>query len=256
MWWFIGAAGIQLIIAAALLRPAPARRATLDAVAAACVRGGPRAAVTVALAGLHLSGTVDADPDRPGAVSVRVDELPVRLPDPLQHAVATSLRTPMDVRAIIARPRVRQAVGNLLDGLTADGLLRRRARWTAAQILLAAVPLNLITAVVFGPRHPTVTQLAVTALALTGATALLCLPRRTPAAHALLVSLRAAHPLPMTRPRPPDGEILMLVALHGDRALAQSLPRFAREAGLLARGGGEHGGRNPLRQVVPPSPHT
>ncbi|MGP9017783.1 TIGR04222 domain-containing membrane protein [Streptomyces sp. BR1] len=254
MWWFIGAAGIQLVTAAALLRPAPARRAALDAVAAACVRGGPRAAVTVALTGLHLSGTIGVD--RPGTVSVRVQELPVRLPDPLQHAVATSLRTPMDVRAIIARPRVRQALGNLLDGLTADGLLRRHTRWTAAQILLAAIPLNLVVAVVFGPRHPTNTQLAFIAVLLTGATALLCLPRRTPAAHALLFSLRAAHPLPMTRPRLPDGEILMLVALHGDRALSQLLPRFAREAGLLGDRGGTNVSRTPIRQVVPPSPHT
>ncbi|MBD0747992.1 TIGR04222 domain-containing membrane protein [Streptomyces sp. CBMA152] len=252
MWWFIGAAGIQLITAAALLRPAPARRASLDAVAAACVRGGPRAAVTVALTGLHLSNTIGVD--RPGTVSVRVAELPVRLPDPLQHAVATSLRTPMDARAIITRPRVRQTLDNLLDGLTADGLLRRHTRWTAAQILLAAIPLNLMVAVVFGPR-PHITQLAVTALLLTGATALLCLPRRTPAAHALLASLRAAHPLPMTRPRLPDGEILMLVALHGDRALSQLLPRFAREAGLLGDRGSTDLSRTPICQVVPPSPH-
>ncbi|MFD9792224.1 TIGR04222 domain-containing membrane protein [Streptomyces sp. NPDC059070] len=231
MWWFIGAAGVQLIVAAALLRPPPARRHALDPVAAACVRGGPRAALTVALVGLHLSGAVEAG--APGTVRLR--ETPDRPPCPLQRAAALSLQRPLGVRPLLARPRVRQAVDNLVDGLAADGVLRRPRRWKAAQPLLAGVPLTLVVGVPVSP--PTAPQLVPVAALLLAATALFCLPRRTRAGHRLLAGLRAAHPLPMTRPRPPDDEILLLTAVHGDRALTMLLPRFAAAAGLLARGG-------------------
>ncbi|WP_351222438.1 hypothetical protein [Streptomyces sp. NPDC002133] len=61
MWWFIGACGVQLAAAAALLRSwEPPDRPDLTPQAVALLRGGRRAALTVALVALHQRGAVAA----------------------------------------------------------------------------------------------------------------------------------------------------------------------------------------------------
>ncbi|MGY6021250.1 TIGR04222 domain-containing membrane protein [Streptomyces spinosirectus] len=62
-------------------------------------------------------------------------------------------------------------------------------------------------------------------------------PGRTGAARRSLKELRDRHPLPADRAGLPAGEILLAVALYGDRALTALVPRFTREAGLTGRGG-------------------
>jgi hypothetical protein len=62
-------------------------------------------------------------------------------------------------------------------------------------------------------------------------------PRRTRAARVLLKSLRARLPLPAGREGVPVEEVLLAVALYGDRALTLLVPRFAGAAGLVGRGG-------------------
>lgn len=60
----------------------------------------------------------------------------------------------------------------------------------------------------------------------------LCAPARTLAGHQLLREMRRLHPLPGAAPAGP-GEIGLLVALHGRRALRLLVPEFAACAGLL-----------------------
>ncbi|MEU4034997.1 TIGR04222 domain-containing membrane protein [Streptomyces collinus] len=62
-------------------------------------------------------------------------------------------------------------------------------------------------------------------------------PGRTRAGRRALRELRARHPLPASPDGLPAGDRVLLVALHGDRALTLSAPRFTREAGLTGRGG-------------------
>ncbi|MFF7749496.1 TIGR04222 domain-containing membrane protein [Streptomyces sp. NPDC007971] len=63
------------------------------------------------------------------------------------------------------------------------------------------------------------------------------LPGRTRAGRRALKRLRARNPLPTAPAGLSDGDKLLLVALHGDRALTLLVPRFTREAGLTGRGG-------------------
>ncbi|MEV5797747.1 TIGR04222 domain-containing membrane protein [Streptomyces collinus] len=62
-------------------------------------------------------------------------------------------------------------------------------------------------------------------------------PGRTRAGRRALRDLRARHPLPAAPDGLSAGDRVLLVALHGDRALTLLAPHFAREAGLTGRGG-------------------
>ncbi|MET8451318.1 TIGR04222 domain-containing membrane protein [Streptomyces sp. NPDC005209] len=150
------------------------------------IRGGPRAAVTVAVLDLHLRGAVGAG--RGGTMRttgpVDDDNLP-----PLARAVHSALYRPAGMRQLLGRQGVRTALARLVDDLTAAGLLR---------------------------TFP---------------------PGRTGAARRTLKELRARHPLPARRSGLSARDTLLLVALHGDRALTALAPRFAGEAGLIGRGG-------------------
>ncbi|WP_405621009.1 TIGR04222 domain-containing membrane protein [Streptomyces sp. NBC_00076] len=89
----------------------------------ALLRGGPRAAVTVAVLALHLLGAADAG--RPG--TVRVSGEPggagQALP-PLYEAVLTALQQPAGVAELVDRTSVRRALDDLRAGLLSAGLLR------------------------------------------------------------------------------------------------------------------------------------
>jgi hypothetical protein len=60
---------------------------------------------------------------------------------------------------------------------------------------------------------------------------------RTRAARRTIKDLRAQLPLPAGREGLSTDDILLAVALYGDEALTALSPRFARDAGLLGRGG-------------------
>ncbi|MFI9612351.1 TIGR04222 domain-containing membrane protein [Streptomyces sp. NPDC052023] len=84
------------------------------------LRGGPRAAVTVAVVGLHLRGLVDAG--RPGTLR-KAAAFPA--PDhPLQKAVRVGLHRPAGIRELPGRAAVRLALARMRRDLTAAGLLR------------------------------------------------------------------------------------------------------------------------------------
>ncbi|MFH8798730.1 TIGR04222 domain-containing membrane protein [Streptomyces sp. NPDC017936] len=96
----------------------------------ALLRGGPRAAVTVAVVGLHLRGAVEAG--RPGTLRAReaavADALPGHPPPsslpPLESAVHASLHEPCGPRKLVRRPDVRLAVALMRIPLAQAGLLR------------------------------------------------------------------------------------------------------------------------------------
>ncbi|WP_445282782.1 TIGR04222 domain-containing membrane protein [Streptomyces sp. DSM 118148] len=170
-----------------------------DPCAIALLRGGDRAAVTVAVLALHLRGAVDAG--RPGTLRRTGAGDAATFRHPLEKAVRTGLYRPAGPRELTGRAVVRRALARTRAELVAAGLLR-------------ALP-----------------------------------PGRTRAARRLLAELGECRPLP-SGPAGPDGpaeeEMLLAVALHGERALTALLPRFARDSGLTGRGALADEGRFPF----------
>ncbi|GAA3111523.1 TIGR04222 domain-containing membrane protein [Streptomyces echinatus] len=157
-----------------------------DPCAIALLRAGDRAAVTVAVLGLHLRGLVEAG--RPGTLRRTAGGGAGTFRHPLEKAVRTGLYRPAGPRELPGRAVVRRALARMRAELAAEGLLR-------------ALP-----------------------------------PGRTRAARRLLAALREHRPLPEGSDGLPEEELLLAVALYGERALTVSVPRFAREAGLTGPG--------------------
>ncbi|MEU9434694.1 TIGR04222 domain-containing membrane protein [Streptomyces sp. NPDC048252] len=175
----------------------------------ALLRGGPRAAVTVAALALQLRGLVDAG--RPGRIRAtraqgaagaagatgapsagdtggdRPAQDPLSALDALPETVYAALQRPASLVELEARPDVREALSALRAGLVAAGMLR-------------SLP-----------------------------------PRRTRAARRALRTLREGHPLPAGRKGLSTDDVLMAVALYGEPALSVLAARFALRAGLIAR---------------------
>ncbi|TQJ56570.1 TIGR04222 domain-containing membrane protein [Streptomyces sp. SLBN-115] len=178
----------------------------------ALLRGGPRAAMTLAALALQLRGLVDAG--RPGRIRATrapgtagatgatgapsagdtgggrpaqdaLDALSAL--DALPEAVYAALPRPASFAELEARLEVREALSGLRAGLVAAGMLR-------------SLP-----------------------------------PRRTRAARRALRALREGHPLPAGRKGLSEADVLMAVALYGEPALSVLAARFALRAGLIAR---------------------
>ncbi|MFJ5712685.1 TIGR04222 domain-containing membrane protein [Streptomyces sp. NPDC093105] len=239
-WWCVAAAWAELLAAAVLLRVPGRGGGTGSAVpvpgpeALALLRGGRRAAVTVALVALHQRGAVAAGRKH----TVRANGGPGRTRDPVQLAVHRSLRNALPPRALALRPEARRAVDGLRAELGRTGLLRPPGRRRAARLLLAAAPLTLAAGLLAdasaGGGPGLVPVLALGLPVVLAALALLRLPTATRAARRLLAELRERHPLPAHRNEVTDGRLVQLfVALYGDPALALFLPRFSRDGGLL-----------------------
>lgn len=242
--WFVAAAcaaWAEVLVAAVLLR---VRGGSSGGVpggappgpeALALLRGGRRAAVTVALVALHQRGAVAAGRKH----TVRANGGPGRTRDPVQLGVHRALRNALPPRALALRPEARRAVDALRDDLGRAGFLRPPGRRRAARLLLAAAPATLAAGLLIadaaaqdGPGL--VLVLAAGVPALLAVAALLRLPPATGAARRLLAELRERHPLPAHRREVTDGRLVQLyVALYGDPALALFLPRFSRDGGLL-----------------------
>ncbi|MEW2631366.1 TIGR04222 domain-containing membrane protein [Streptomyces sp. NPDC048389] len=234
MWWFIGICAVWLVAAALLLRSRePAPGDTPDAQTVALLRGGPEAAVTVALVALQQHGVVTDG--RPG--TVRTNGWATAIREPLQLAVHTTLRRPAAPRTLTTVPRVRRALAALHDRCARSGLLRTPFRWRTARTLLYAVPVTIAVGYVAAPV--TAAQVAASAVPVAAAAVLWFVPRRTRAGRRLLATLYETHPLEDHRTVGP--RVVMSVALHGDRALALHLPHFARGSGLLRAGRKDRG---------------
>ncbi|MEU2116044.1 TIGR04222 domain-containing membrane protein [Streptomyces sp. NPDC016459] len=240
MWWFIGAACGQLVFAVVLLRTrsresgAPRTDDVPPPQALALLRGGRRAAVTVALVALHQRGAVAAGRKH----TIRANGGPGRTRDPVQLGVHRALHRAFALRDLALRPEARRAVDALHGELRATGLLRSPARRGAAGTLLGCVPLTVgVGAYATGPSNTVqAAVLAAGALPALVAVVLLRLPPATRAARLLLAELRARYPLPAHRREVTDGGLVQLyVALYGDPALSLFLPRFSSEGGLLDR---------------------
>ncbi|MDN0200696.1 TIGR04222 domain-containing membrane protein [Streptomyces sp. S.PNR 29] len=92
----------------------------------ALLRGGPRAAVTVAVVGLYLRGAAQAG--RTGTIRALEavtdsEESPPALP-PLEGAVYASLQKPCGLRELVRRSEIRLAVALMRIPLAKAGLLR------------------------------------------------------------------------------------------------------------------------------------
>ncbi|NML51283.1 TIGR04222 domain-containing membrane protein [Streptomyces sp. R302] len=242
--WFAAAAcaaWAEVLVAAVLLRVrggssgAAPDGAPPGPEALALLRGGPRAAVTVALVALHQRGAVAAGRKH----TVRANGGPGRTRDPVQLGVHRSLRNALPPRTLALRPEARRAVDGLRAEMGRAGLLRPPGRRRAARLLLAAAPATLAAGLLIartgeraGPGP--VLLLAAGVPVLLAVVALLRLPPATRAARRHLAELRERHPLPAHRREVTDGRLVQLyVALYGDPALAMFLPRFARDGGLL-----------------------
>ncbi|MFF1506385.1 TIGR04222 domain-containing membrane protein [Streptomyces sp. NPDC058326] len=250
MWWFIGAACGQLLFAAVLLRTrsrgsgAPVTGVVPPPQALALLRGGRRAAVTVALVALHQRGAVAAGRKH----TIRANGGPGRTTDAVQLGVHRALRRAFALRDLVLRPEARRAVDTLRGELRAAGLLESPTRLGTAGALLGCVPFTLgVGAYVTAPSGAALTVVfSAGALPLLAAVALLRLPPTTRAARQLLAGLRERYPLPAHRREVTDGWLVQLyVALYGDPALAMFLPRFSREGGLLDRPGEAERNRPP-----------
>ncbi|GGV16736.1 hypothetical protein GCM10010275_67770 [Streptomyces litmocidini] len=240
-WWFIGAAWGELLIAAVLLRTRSGTSGTSDVPppqALALLRGGRRAAVTVALVALHQRGAVAAGRKH----TIRANGGPGRTRDPVQLGVHGALRRALALRALTQRPEARRAVDALRGELSGAGLLRPPARLWAARALLGCVPVTAVAGPFAAGASGAGLAMALAAGAppVLVAPALLRLPDTTGAARRLLTDLRERYPLPAHRHEVTDGWLVQLyVALYGDPALALFLPRFSRDGGLLDRPPGQ-----------------
>ncbi|MET8131347.1 TIGR04222 domain-containing membrane protein [Streptomyces sp. NPDC005251] len=112
----------------------------------ALLRGGPRAAVKVAVVALHLRGAVVPGPPVTIRTSAPSPGTPFVSGLPLERAVRGSLYLPAGMRELMDRPRVRRALVELRGEAAAAGLLRRlppcrtRAARRVLRELRAAVP--------------------------------------------------------------------------------------------------------------------
>ncbi|WP_306325703.1 TIGR04222 domain-containing membrane protein [Streptomyces venezuelae] len=248
MWWFIGAACGQLLLAAVLLRTrskgsgGPGPEEVPPPQALALLRGGRRAAVTVALVALHQRGAVAAGRKH----TIRANGGPGRTRDPVQLGVHRALDRAFALRDLALRPEARRAVDALRRELRGAGLLRPPWRLWSARTLLGCVPLTVAAGAyatgVSGAGLAAV--LAAGAVPTLGAAGLLRQPPATGAARRLLAATRERYPLPAHRREVTDGGLVQLyVALYGDPALALFLPRFSRDGGLLDRPGEVDGNR-------------
>ncbi|MFF2363323.1 TIGR04222 domain-containing membrane protein [Streptomyces sp. NPDC058122] len=148
----------------------------------ALLRGGPRAAVKVAVVALHLRGAVAPGPQGTIRTSNPSPGTSFASGLALEKAVRGSLYLPAGVRELMDRPRVRRALAELRGEAAAAGLLRRlpprrtRAARRVLRELRASVPLPA------GPDGLSPAEVLL-AVALYGDTALTALvPRFTEAA--------------------------------------------------------------------------
>ncbi|MGY3340109.1 uncharacterized protein (TIGR04222 family) [Streptomyces filamentosus] len=222
------------LVAAGLLRwlPVRGRRDGLTAVGVAGVRGGPKAALAVAVVELHLAGVVDAG--RAGWLRRVVHTSPGRDASVLGRAAWQVFGRELSAADAAAAPAVRRAQEGLRTELAGRGLRCGRGRLAAACLAALAAGGTAVAVAVQGSPWAGL-PLAVLALAV------LCAPPRTLAGHRLLREARRLRPLPGDAPAGPE-EYGLLVALHGRRALRLLAPAFAARSGLL-------GGRA-LRETV------
>ncbi|MER8034222.1 hypothetical protein [Streptomyces hydrogenans] len=225
----MGAIGVVCVVAglvgAGLLRwlPVRGRADGLTAVGVAGVRGGPGAALAVAVVELHLAGVVEAG--RSGRLRRVVHSGPGRDVSALGRAAWTVFGRELSVADAAAAPAVRRARAELRADLVGRGLRCGRARLVLAGALaLAAGGTALAVAVQGSPWI----GLPLALLALT----VPCAPARTLAGHRLVRETRDRHPLTDEAPAGPE-ETCLLAAVHGRRALRVLLPDFAARTGLL-----------------------
>ncbi|WP_371614202.1 TIGR04222 domain-containing membrane protein [Streptomyces sp. NBC_00454] len=230
----VGSIGVVCVVVglvgAGLLRwlPPRGRAGGLTAVDVAGVRGGSKAALTVAVVELHLAEAIEVG--RSGRLRRVVHTTPGRNVTVLNRAAWTVLGREISLADAAVAPAVWRAREEVRAELAERGLRCGRARLAAAGLLALATGSTAVAVAVqespWAGLPLAVLSLAVLSLAVLSA------PVRTLAGHRLLREMRRLHPLPGDTPAGPE-EIGLLVALHGRRALRLLVPEFAVCAGLL-----------------------
>ena len=225
----MGSIGVVCVVAglvgAGLLRwlPVRGRPDGLTAVGVAGVRGGSKAALTVAVVELHLAGAIEVG--RSGRLWRVVHTSPGRDVSVLSRAAWTVFGRELSLADAAVAPAVRRAREEARAELAGRGLRCGRVRLAVAGLLVFATGSTAVAVAVQGSPWA---GLPLVVLSL----AVLCAPVRTLAGHRLLREMRRLHPLPGDTPAGPE-EIGLLAALHGRRALRLLVPEFAACAGLL-----------------------
>lgn len=191
------------------------------------LRGGGWGAVRTGLAMLHAREAVVAGRDG----TVRRRAVP-RDAEPLERALFAALYSDTGPRELASRSRVREAVGEVRRDLIRRGLVRPQRRRVLVPLVLVVVPPWLLGRLidVVGAPVGLATTVALAAVA--------CwfLPRRTLAGARALRHLRAQYPEPTGPAAATPGALGPAVALYGTPVLVATMPRFARESGLLDGG--------------------
>ncbi|MFE4304932.1 hypothetical protein ACFQ9H_05875 [Streptomyces sp. NPDC056517] len=225
----MGSIGVVCVVAglvgAGLLRwlPARGRADGLTAVGVAGVRGGSKAALTVAVVELHLAGSIAVG--RSGRLRRVVHTSPGHDVASLHRAAWTVFGRELSLADAAVAPAVRRAREEVRAELAGRGLRCGRARLAVAGLLALTAGSTAAAVAVQGSPWAGL-PLAVLSLAV------LCAPVRTLAGYRLMREMRRLHPLPGDTPAGPE-EIGLLAALHGRRALRLLVPEFAACAGLL-----------------------
>lgn len=225
----MGSIGVVCVVAglvgAGLLRwlPLRGRADDLTAVGVAGVRGGSKAALTVAIVELHLAEAIEVG--RSGRLRRVMHTSPGRDVTVLNRAAWTVFGREMSLADAAVAPAVRRAREEVRAELAERGLRCGRVRLAVAGLLILATGSTAVSVAVQGSPWAGL-PLAVLSLAV------LCAPVRTLAGHRLLREMRRLHPLPGDTLAGPE-EIGLLTALHRRRALRLLAPEFAACAGLL-----------------------
>lgn len=199
--------------------------------------GGAWAATQTGLAMLHARGGLVVG--QAGRVS-RTGAAPVGA-ETLERALYSSLYAAMGPRELSRQPAVQRALRDLRRNLADRRVIRPRSR----RILLPAGLVIAATVLVirFAGRSSLMLVMGLVCVALSATAAALLVRNRTSRGTRVLRGLRKAH---ATAANPGgavrDGaawtpeEVGAVVALHGNAGLVATVPRFARDGGLLDGG--------------------
>lgn len=194
-----------------------------------CLRGGSWAAVTTGLVMLHARGVLVSGAGRISRTgSVRPDV------EPLERALYAALYGSMGPRELASQQRVHRALGEVRRRLVERGLVRAPWRRVLIPVVLVTLPPVLLAQLVALRAIGVIVGLAA-ALVFVGIAGWF-LPRRTLAGARALRALRARHGDIVSRPALQPAEVGVAVALFGTPALLATMPKFARDGGLLDGG--------------------
>jgi uncharacterized protein (TIGR04222 family) len=198
----------------------------ISPVGVALLRGGDRAALVTAVVTLHRDGVVAAGS---GGTLRRIGVASGG--EPLVRAVYASLPRDLSLRDLLIRPSVRGALRDVRADLARRGLALSDA--VRVETTLAGVVGVVLGILALVTAPPAAAPVAIVGACAVVAVLLALLSPRTLRGQRMMAALRA---------RSTDEDVVMTIAVTGERALRAALPRFAADAGLLDTDPSTHDG--------------